>query len=67
MYPIFAELDIPVAELYTVYMNEADFDKEFIIPEKTINDIIREIKETNGELLERLGSDYDENGKAYWE
>jgi hypothetical protein len=21
----------------------------------------------NNELMERLGSDYDENGKAYWE
>lgn len=23
--------------------------------------------EENSELLERLGSDYDENGKPYWE
>jgi hypothetical protein len=29
-------------------MNEADFDREFEIPEKTINDIIKEIKETEG-------------------
>jgi hypothetical protein len=29
-------------------MNEADFDREFGIPEKTINDIIREIEESNG-------------------
>jgi hypothetical protein len=35
-------------------MNEAEFDKEFVIPEKTINDIIREIVETDGELLPRL-------------
>ena len=30
-------------------MNEADFDREFQIPEKTINDIIREIKETEAD------------------
>lgn len=48
-------------------MNEADFDREFSIPEKTINDIIKEIVETNGELLNRLGSDYDTNGIAYWD
>jgi hypothetical protein len=29
-------------------VNEADFDREFEIPEKTINDIIREIEETEG-------------------
>jgi hypothetical protein len=29
-------------------MNEADFDKEFNMPEKTINDIKREIQETEG-------------------
>jgi hypothetical protein len=33
-------------------MNEKDFDKEFPMPEKTINDIIREIEETNGESNE---------------
>lgn len=27
-------------------MNEKDFDREFSIPEKTINDIKREIEET---------------------
>jgi len=43
-----------------------DFDREFSIPEKTINDIIKEIAETNGELLSRL-NDYDENGIPYWE
>lgn len=29
--------------------------------------ILEEIIETNKELLERLGSDYDENGVPYWE
>lgn len=32
--------------VYSIYMNEADFDREFNIPEKTINDIKREIEET---------------------
>jgi hypothetical protein len=27
-------------------MNEAEFDRKFQIPEKTINDIIKEIRET---------------------
>lgn len=31
-----------------IIMNEADFDREFNMPEKTINDIKREIEETNG-------------------
>lgn len=34
--------------VYSIYMNEADFDREFNIPEKTINDIIREIVESKG-------------------
>jgi hypothetical protein len=29
-------------------MNEADFDKEFDMPKKTINDIKREIEESKG-------------------
>ena len=32
-----------------------------------IEKILEEIIETNKELLERLGSDYDENGVPYWE
>ncbi len=28
---------------------------------------IAEAFEKNAELLERLGSDYDENGKPYWD
>lgn len=47
-------------------MNEMEFDKEFP-PEKTINDIIKEIVETHGELLDKIGSDYDENGIPYWD
>jgi hypothetical protein len=30
-----------------ILMNEADFDREFNIPAKTINDTIKEIVETN--------------------
>lgn len=29
--------------------------------------VIAEAFEKNAELLERLGSDYDENGKPYWD
>jgi hypothetical protein len=32
-----------------------------------IENIIDQIIESNKELLERLGSDYDENGVPYWE
>jgi hypothetical protein len=32
-----------------------------------INTAIRIIKEDNKELLERLGSDYDEEGIPYWD
>lgn len=32
-----------------------------------IEKIIDEMIEANKELLERLGSDYDENGVPYWE
>ena len=32
-----------------------------------IEKILEEIIETNKELLEHLGSDYDENGVPYWE
>ena len=48
MCSIFAELYKPKTLQYTDYMNEADFDKEFSMPEKTINDIKREIEESDG-------------------
>ena len=32
-----------------------------------ISDFIRQAAVENKELLERLGSDYDENGVPYWE
>lgn len=41
-------------------MNENEFDREFIL-DLQIN------KLKNDEVLERLGSDYDENGIPYWE
>ena len=41
-------------------MNENDFDREF-----KIDLIINSLK--HDEVLERLGSDYDENGIPYWE
>ena len=43
-------------------MNSEEFDREF--------DLTRSIAMTiaeNAELLERLGSDYDEDGIPYWE
>lgn len=43
-------------------MNENDFDQEFYISELT-----KRVMLENAELLERLGSDYDENGIPYWE
>jgi len=43
-------------------MNEADFDREFHISE-----ITKRIALENADLLDRLGSDYDENGIPYWE
>lgn len=43
-------------------MNEKDFDREF-----EISEITKKIALENAELLERLGSDYDENGIPYWE
>jgi len=41
-------------------MNENDFDREF-----SLEQYIDKIK--TDELLDRLGSDYDENGIPYWE
>jgi len=32
-----------------------------------LENILEEIIKSNKELLERLGSDYDENGVPYWE
>ena len=43
-------------------MNEKDFDQEF-----DLDSIIKIIASENAELLERLGSDYDDNGIPYWE
>jgi hypothetical protein len=43
-------------------MNSADFDREF-----KLENSIRLTLAENAELLERLGSDYDENGIPYWE
>jgi hypothetical protein len=43
-----------------IQMNENEFDREFIL-DLQIN------KLKNDEVLERLGSDYDENGIPYWE
>lgn len=43
-------------------MNELEFDREFDL-EAAIN----RISIDNAELLDRLGSDYDENGVPYWE
>ena len=36
-------------------------------PEMTVNDIVKQIMEEHGELLDRLGSDYDSDGVPYWE
>lgn len=43
-------------------MNSEQFDKEF-----DLEPAIRSISIENKELLDRLGSDYDENGIPYWE
>jgi hypothetical protein len=43
-----------------IQMNENEFDREFSL-DLQIN------KLKNDEVLERLGSDYDENGIPYWE
>ena len=43
-------------------MDEKSFDKEFNI-ESFVDRLIAD----NQELLDRLGSDYDENGIPYWE
>ena len=43
-------------------MNSDDFDREF-----NLEQVIRITASENAELLERLSSDYDENGIPYWE
>ena len=43
-------------------MNSAEFDKEF-----DLECITKKIMRENKELLDRLGSDYDEDGVPYWE
>lgn len=42
------------------------WDSQFQIPKKTINDVAKEVIETNSELLSRL-NDYDSDGIPYWE
>ena len=43
-------------------MNSDDFDREF-----SLEQAIKITMSENAELLERLGSDYDEDGIPYWE
>lgn len=49
-------------------MNENQFDKEFDFERyKELKNIVAEMNRQDKELLERLGSDYDENGIPYWQ
>jgi len=49
-------------------VNEDQFDKEFDFERyKRLKSIVVEMNKQDRELLERLGSDYDENGIPYWE
>jgi hypothetical protein len=43
-------------------INSDDFDREF-----GFHEAMRMMASENAELLERLGSDYDDNGIPYWE
>lgn len=43
-------------------MNEEDFDREFVV-KQVVEDMILK----NKDILDRLGSDYDESGIPYWE
>lgn len=45
-------------------MTENEFDLERY---RKLKNIVAELGKKDKELLERLGSDYDENGIAYWE
>lgn len=49
-------------------MNSEQFDDEYDIDRTMrLKSAIKKAFEKNAELLERLGSDYDENGIPYWE
>ena len=49
-------------------MNSTEFDDEYYLDRSLrLKRVIEQVFEENAELLERLGSDYDENGKPYWE
>ena len=49
-------------------MNSSEFDNEFDIDRSMrLRYAIEKAFEENAELLDRLGSDYDENGVPYWE
>lgn len=44
-----------------------DGKKVWVPKDKDLDEHIKLIAEENKELLERLGSDYDEDGIPYWE
>jgi L-2-hydroxyglutarate oxidase LhgO len=47
--------------------SEEKFDKEFDFERyKQLKNIVVQLGKEDKELLERLGSDYDENGIPYW-
>ena len=49
-------------------MNSTEFDEEYDLDRSLrLKRVIEQVFEENSELLERLSSDYDENGKPYWE
>ena len=49
-------------------MNSTEFDEEYDLDRSLrLKRVIEQVFEENSELLERLGSDYDEKGKPYWE
>ena len=49
-------------------LNSEEFDREFDLNRTTfLEQIVKQVIEENAELLERLGSDYDDNGIPYWE
>ena len=55
-------------------MNSDEFDQEFDLEGHSgldrslrLKKVLIDIFEKNAELLDRLGSDYDENGIPYWE
>ena len=49
-------------------MNSTEFDEEYDLDRSLrLKRVIEQVFEENAELLERLSSDYDKNGKPYWE